>query len=95
MARGRYKKKEEKPPVTIENVYCKHATEKALLVVIAGEEHWMPRSQIHDDSEVWDDMNNDEGKLVITQWIAEQKGLAGVDDDAVNDPLDALDDIPY
>jgi len=37
-------------------------------------EMWIPYSQIHDDSEVY--IEGHVGKLVITRWIAEQKGLA-------------------
>ncbi len=59
--------------VTIEGVRCTRASSKAILVVVDGAEHWIPQSQIHDDSEVY--QLGDEGKLVITQWIAEQKGL--------------------
>ena len=50
-------------------------TEKAVLVrcVDWKEDMWIPKSQIHDDSEVYGEGH--EGKLVITQWIAERKGL--------------------
>ena len=41
---------------------------------IDGEKLWIPLSQIHDDSEVYGE--GDEGKLVISEWIAKQKGLA-------------------
>jgi hypothetical protein len=51
----------------------KRETEKALLVEIGGEELWIPKSQIHDDSEVY--REGDTGKLVITEWIAREKGL--------------------
>ncbi len=61
--------------VQFHNVVCKKATEKALLCEIEGEEHWIPVSQIDDDSEVFDDNNNDRGTLVVTEWIAQQKGL--------------------
>lgn len=50
------------------------ATAKALLVEVEGEEVWIPRSQIHDDSEVWDEGH--EGTLVIPLWLAAEKGLA-------------------
>lgn len=50
------------------------ASGKALLVEIEGEDHWIPVSQITDDSEVW--REGDSGTLVITEWIAAQKGLA-------------------
>jgi hypothetical protein len=33
---------------------------------------WVPQSQIHEDSEVY--QMGDSGSLVVTRWIAEQKG---------------------
>lgn len=49
-------------------------TEKALLVRFGdGEEVWIPQSQISDDSEVYGEGH--EGTLVVTRFIAEQKGL--------------------
>lgn len=45
----------------------------ALLCLIDGEEIWIPKSQITDDSEVYE--TGTEGTLVVTEWIAEQKGL--------------------
>lgn len=60
--------------VTIEDVRGIRKSEKALLCDIPGEgEMWIPQTQIHDDSEVYQE--GDVGKLVITKWIAEQKGL--------------------
>lgn len=53
--------------------FCKHATEKALLVVIKKDEFWIPKSQIGPDSEVTE--KDDKGTLEITEWIAEQKGI--------------------
>ena len=54
--------------------YCKRATAKALLCDIDGRDYWIPKSQIIEaESEVND--QDDEGTLVMTQWIAEQKGL--------------------
>lgn len=35
----------------------------------------IPKSQIHDDSEVYDAGENSEGKLVIPEWLAEDRGL--------------------
>lgn len=58
--------------VPVERV--KRATEKAILVVVEGEDIWIPRSEIHDDSEVWDEGHD--GTLVIPLWLAEQKGIA-------------------
>lgn len=57
----------------IEDVTVIKETEKALLCLIDGEEIWIPQSQVDDDSEVW--AGGDEGKLVISKWIAEQKEL--------------------
>lgn len=48
-------------------------TDKAILVRIEEEEHWIPRSQIDDDSEVYE--AGHEGELVVSQWIADEKGL--------------------
>lgn len=59
--------------VDIRNVVCTAETEKALLCEIAGEEYWIPKSQVDDDSEVY--MQGTEGTLIITEWIATQKGL--------------------
>ncbi len=61
------------PDVSIEDVVCKHATQKAILVEVDGVEVWIPQSQITDSSEVWKE--GDEGTLVITEWIATQKEL--------------------
>jgi hypothetical protein len=39
---------------------------------IFDEPEWFPKSQIHDDSEVW--REGQEGELVVTEWFAEQRG---------------------
>jgi hypothetical protein len=60
---------------SFDDVLIKAETDKACLCLFDdGVEHWIPKSQIHADSEVWQD--GDEGVLVLTRWIAEQKGLA-------------------
>jgi hypothetical protein len=59
--------------VVLEDVFAKGASEKALLCVIDGDEHWIPKSQISDDSEVYD--RGHKGKLVITHWLAKQREL--------------------
>ena len=60
--------------VTFEDVVATKATERALLCRIDGSEHWVPQSQIHDDSEVYE--KGGEGKLVVMRWWAEKNGLA-------------------
>lgn len=52
---------------------CVAETEKAVLCVIDGEDLWIPKGQILDESEVW--KKGDEGTLVMTEWIAQKKGL--------------------
>ena len=59
--------------VEFENVVCTRDTDAALLCEIDGAEHWIPRSQISPESEV--DAAGDEGTLVVTEWIAAQRGL--------------------
>jgi hypothetical protein len=59
--------------VQIHNVTVSRETEAALLVEIEGETFWIPKSQIHDDSEVY--KADTEGTLVIPLWLAEEKGL--------------------
>lgn len=59
--------------VRIEHVECVRETPLALLVVIDGVERWVPKSQVHDDSEVY--VLGDVGALVLTEWFAEKEGL--------------------
>lgn len=60
--------------VILHDVVVQTETDKALLVIIDGQEHWIPRSQIVDsESDVL--AVGDSGTLAITDWIAKQKGL--------------------
>lgn len=54
------------------------ATEKAIKVQLESEDdpRWVPRGQVHDDSEAYDADNNATGDLVVTRWFAEKEGLA-------------------
>lgn len=38
-----------------------------------GMMFWVPKSVIHDDSEVWKTFT--EGNLIVTKWWAEKRGL--------------------
>lgn len=73
---------EDDPGVELENATVLRCTAKAALYEFSdGSEVWIPHSQVHDDSELYYDertgeMNEEHGKLVITAWIAKQKGLA-------------------
>jgi hypothetical protein len=54
--------------------YCDRETEKAIHVNDrTGEDLWIPKSQIHDNSEVW--KAHQKGDVVVMQWWAEKKGL--------------------
>lgn len=56
----------------IENVTAIRETAKALLCVIESEETWIPKSVIHDDSEVY--AVGDEGTLIVLEWFAKKEG---------------------
>lgn len=68
--------------ITLSGVICKATTDKAMLIVDCdGSEHWMPRSHIRDANpddggETTIKSKGDEGDIVITEWIAKQKGIA-------------------
>lgn len=59
--------------ITIPDVVAVHETDKALLVEIEGETHWVPKSQISEDSEVFED--GMEGDLVVSEWFAQKNDL--------------------
>lgn len=66
--------------VEFENTVCIKQTDKALLCTVENRrgdrvDVWFPITQVHDDSEVFDDGEHANGKLVVTEWIAIQKGL--------------------
>ncbi len=58
--------------VRIEDVKSLKTTDKALLVEIDGDEVWIPKAAIHDDSEVYGMTH--EGTLVVEPWFAKVKG---------------------
>ncbi len=64
-------------PADLGQAQCIRMTEKALLVQLETESdaRWIPKSQVHDDSEVYDDDKNASGKLVVTEWFANKEGL--------------------
>jgi hypothetical protein len=65
------------PVVEFDGCEALRETDLAILVRFEdGREEWIPKSQIADDSEVFDADENRAGTLVVTEWIAEQKGLA-------------------
>jgi hypothetical protein len=64
-----------KEPVDLGHGKAIRSTNLALCVKLdTGEETWIPKSVIHDDSEVYED--GGEGTVVVHQWWAEKNGLA-------------------
>jgi hypothetical protein len=53
---------------------CVRESDKAIQVFIGdiGESVWIPKSQVHDDSEVW--KLDQEGDLVVSDWFARKQG---------------------
>jgi hypothetical protein len=51
-------------------------TELAILCDIDGEEVWIPRSQVESGGEIGADASEgDEGLIVLSAWVAREKGL--------------------
>lgn len=53
------------------HVKVKHLTDRALLVTLPdGTDKWVPKSQLHEDSEIKDyALIDEDGELVITDWL--------------------------
>lgn len=75
MARSIRDEDSDNTPVVLENVTSDIETERALRCFVEGEPHWVPKSQITDDSEVY--ARGHTGKLVVTGWFARKEGLGG------------------
>jgi len=52
---------------------CVGESQLAIRVMIDGHGYWIPKSLIHDDSEVYKRDTN--GVLIIPRWLAEEKRL--------------------
>lgn len=59
--------------VGIDDVLVVRELERSIVVQYEGEELIIPKSQIGIDSEVQGE--GDEGRLVIPQWLAEDRGM--------------------
>lgn len=73
-------KEYEEKFVEIEDVQALSESPRAVLVYAMGREHWIPKSQIHDASEVYE--RNQHGNMIITKWIAKERGLWEDNDNA-------------
>jgi hypothetical protein len=69
---GRRWRNEEEGGVRMQEVVAIAETEKAVLCVVMGEEVWVPKSVIADDSEVFGE--GGEGLLVVQRWFGEKLG---------------------
>lgn len=58
---------------TFEKVTVAHETKDALVVMIDGKKHWVPKSAVDEDSEVYK-MDTD-GKFIVAEWWAIKAGL--------------------
>jgi hypothetical protein len=54
-------------------VITKAQTDKALLCDFGDKEVWVPQSQIHDNSDVW--QVGDKGDLMVSVWWATKAGV--------------------
>ena len=68
----RWKEKVDDNTVDFEDVHCIHETTKAIQVVIDGECRWVPKSLVHDDSEVY--KKGDIGTLTLPEWFCIKEG---------------------
>ena len=59
--------------VEFENVAIETETDLALLCNIDDIKHWIPKSVVHEDSEV--SSEGDTGTIVLQRWFAEKEGL--------------------
>lgn len=64
-------------PVSLGNCRATKETEKGLMVigleVSDGNPQWLPKSAIHDNSEVW--KKGQEGDIVVKEWFADKLGV--------------------
>lgn len=59
--------------VDIPNCQVIRETDKAILVTRGRGELWVPKSVLHDDSEVYE--AGDSGTMIVQEWWAEEKNL--------------------
>jgi hypothetical protein len=68
---------EDEEPVKIKGCEVEASTAKALLIIFPDKlKRWVPRSQITDESEVYDDFSEAaRGMLVVKRWWAKQANV--------------------
>lgn len=63
-------------PASLGQARVVRETDRAILVTLedGDEEVWVPKSVIHDDSEVYSEKNG-EGELIVHEWWAGKNGF--------------------
>lgn len=63
-------------PVNLGHAIVQQSTDKALLVKLDAEDEprWVPKSCIHDNSEVFEE-KSEPGDLIVLEWWADKEGL--------------------
>ena len=59
--------------VELEDVTVEAETDLALLCIIDDKQRWIPKSVVHEDSEVQSE--GDIGTIIVMRWFAEKEGL--------------------
>jgi hypothetical protein len=59
--------------VEIDDVAAEAETDLALLCIIDDKKRWIPKTVVHEDSEV--SSEGDTGTIVLMRWFAEREGL--------------------
>jgi hypothetical protein len=60
--------------VVFDDCLCIAETAKAIKVILPdNDETWIPKSQVDDDSEVYED--GDSGTLVVSRWFSDKEGI--------------------
>lgn len=76
------------------NVRCIRVSTSGLAILCkqGDKTFWVPKSVIHDDSEIWDKVGQ-EGKLIVQAWFAEKEGWykPAAKDEEEPEPMDAVD----
>ncbi len=63
--------------VSLGNGLCNHETKEAVRVVLDDRSvRWIPKSVLHDDSEVYG--NGHQGDVVVHEWWADKEGLSDI-----------------
>ena len=83
MGRRTYRNEDEHEAYVLGDGKAIRETDKALLVKCTGDAAeladneegtiWIPKSQIHEDSEVWK-VKQEEGSVVVNRWWASKQG---------------------